>query len=335
MQLLDIYPAGDFYARVQQEYLRVQEAYKTAWARLAEQQPANRLLDEQRRLAAPFTGGIFTKQDRIRFWQQHFLDSVDLSSSTLQASHLLGQKLEQYMGMFGYPYAFGSRAAMDSGLLVAVKGIIDHCKNGSFSRKDAAAKTASLQFGAAWLYNFCTDKALDQCLGYTAGQLTEDVFTNTCNASPGTLQTLRRMQASQRLKPGMAAPEIALNGAEAKRLTDIKAGRTLVLFWASWCPHCQQELPLIKKLYDSTGHKGWEVLAVSIDTSGQAWAGAVAAGGYGWLNYCDRQGWDSPSAKDYGVFVTPAMYLLDEKKQIVARPATVEELKKWLSITEN
>src|SRR5260221_1152237 len=250
---------------------------------------------------------MFTKRDRIRFWQEHFLDSVDLSNSTLQASHLPGQKLEQYMEMFGYPYEYASRAAMDSGLLGAVRGILDHCKNGSFSRRDAATQTAALQFAAAWLYNFCADKGLDQCLGYTAAQLTEDVFVSTCNASPGMLQTLQRMRASQRLKPGMAAPEIALNGEEAKKLTDIKAGRTLVVFWASWCPHCQQELPLLKQLYDSTGHKDWEVLAGCNGTSAQSWTSAGDVPGYGWVNYCGRQGWGSPACPKGGGACRPAV----------------------------
>src|SRR5258708_1559858 len=302
MQLLDVYPAGPFYARIQEEYLQVQEEYKAAWMGLKRQQPTNILLDDQRRLVVPFTGSLFKKQDRTRYWQQHLLDSVDFSQPSLQASHLLGQRLQQYMEMYGYPYAFDSRTAMDSGLLVAVKGIIVHCQDGDFSRNHPASLTASLQFASAWLYNFCTDKGLDQCLAYTAGQMTADVVTNTCNASPGTLQTLQRMQASQKLKPGMAAPEITLGDTGIKKLADVKAPKTLVLFWASWCPHCQQELPLLKKLYDSIGHKNWEVLAVSIDTSMQAWVDGVRAGGYNWLNYCDRRGVGSPPGQETARF---------------------------------
>ncbi|MBN9380466.1 MAG: TlpA family protein disulfide reductase [Chitinophagaceae bacterium] len=332
MQLLDIYPgsANHFCAQIRREYLKAQRECAAAGRRLQKQQPANPLLTCQQRMIVPFTGRQFKKKDRTLFWQQHLLDSVDFSNSPLQASHLLGQKLEQYLGLFGYPYDFISREAMDSGLLAAVRGIIEHAKNGYYTRDNPAVRTASLQFVAAWLYSFCEDKGLHHCLAYTAAQMTEDVFTSTCNVSPGTLQTLQRMQASQRLQPGMPAPEISLNGAAAKSLADIKASKTLVVFWASWCPHCRQELPLLKKLYDSSGHRDWEVLAVSIDTNQQAWTNAGAGGGFGWINYCDLKGWDSGPAKDYGVFATPQFYLLDRQKRIIARPGSVEEVKRMI-----
>jgi thiol-disulfide isomerase/thioredoxin len=338
MQLLDLYPAGAFYEQVKQEYLRVQAECTAEWRRLAKEQPENFFLTYQRRMMPPLTGAIYRKADRDTYWKAHLLDSVDFSSPSLQASHLLGQKLEQYLELYGYPYSFPNTAALDSGLLKAVGSIIAQAGYGFFSRRDAQVKTASLQFVAAWLYNFCTEKALDNCLAYTADLLTPEVFDHSCDASPGAIETLRRMQASQRLKPGMEAPPIyttdaekdSLGGKKDNVLDGIRAHRTLVVFWASWCPHCQEELPRLKRFYDSTGHSDWEVLAVSIDTSQQEWMKGIAAGGYGWLNYCDLRGWESAPAKDYGVFATPQMYLLDEHRRLVGRPRDLAELARQL-----
>lgn len=346
MQLLDLYPAGPFYEQAKAEYLRVQAACRAEWRRITKAQPENFLLSCQRRMMPPLTGTNYRKADRDAYWKAHLLDSVDFSSPSLQASHLAGQKLEQYLELFGYPYAFANSAAMDSGLMGAMRGIIAQAGYGFFSRRDPRVKTAALQFVAAWLYNFCTEKGLDRCLAYTANQLTPEVFDNSCDVSPGMMETLRRMQASQRLKPGMEAPGIyALDAAGtygARRdsaslkkeniLDGIHARRTLVVFWASWCPHCQEELPKLKRFYDSSGHPDWEVLAVSIDTSRKEWAGGIAAGGYGWLNYCDLGGWESAPARAYGVFATPQLYLLDEHRRLVARPRDVEEAAKLLSL---
>ena len=50
-----------------------------------------------------------------------------------------------------------------------------------------------------------------------------------------------------------------------KSLADLKNKQTLVVFGASWCPKCQEELLLIKKYYNHWTTKGIEVVFVSID----------------------------------------------------------------------
>lgn len=44
------------------------------------------------------------------------------------------------------------------------------------------------------------------------------------------------------------------------------AGRPLlVVFWATWCPVCQKEMPLLDALHKRYRARGFEILAVSID----------------------------------------------------------------------
>ena len=43
-------------------------------------------------------------------------------------------------------------------------------------------------------------------------------------------------------------------------------GRTLLLnFWATWCPPCVEELPLIDRFYQENSKKGWQVLGLAVD----------------------------------------------------------------------
>lgn len=43
-------------------------------------------------------------------------------------------------------------------------------------------------------------------------------------------------------------------------------GRPLVLnFWATWCPPCVAELPLLSAFYTQNAAKGWQVLGLAVD----------------------------------------------------------------------
>ena len=43
-------------------------------------------------------------------------------------------------------------------------------------------------------------------------------------------------------------------------------GRPLLLnFWATWCPPCVKELPLLNRFYQAQRSKGWQVLGLAID----------------------------------------------------------------------
>ncbi|MFY8044566.1 MAG: TlpA disulfide reductase family protein [Rhodoferax sp.] len=39
----------------------------------------------------------------------------------------------------------------------------------------------------------------------------------------------------------------------------------LINFWATWCPPCVEELPLINQFYRENRTKGWQVLSLAVD----------------------------------------------------------------------
>jgi thiol-disulfide isomerase/thioredoxin len=45
-------------------------------------------------------------------------------------------------------------------------------------------------------------------------------------------------------------------------------GKPVVLnFWATWCPPCVDELPLLERFYRQNAAKGWQVIGLAVDTA--------------------------------------------------------------------
>ncbi len=115
------------------------------------------------------------------------------------------------------------------------------------------------------------------------------------------------------------------------KLSSISAENTLVLFWASWCPHCPSVLNALKGVYEEYKDKGLEIVAISLDKERTSWHTAITKGQYQWINYSELTGWEGKAAMEYGVWSTPRMYLLDKDKMIIAKPGTVKELVKAIA----
>lgn len=52
---------------------------------------------------------------------------------------------------------------------------------------------------------------------------------------------------------------------ETVRLADWRGRPLLVNFWATWCPPCVEELPLLNAFHASQAAKGWKVLGLAVD----------------------------------------------------------------------
>lgn len=160
------------------------------------------------------------------------------------------------------------------------------------------------------------------------------------NETGCTLETdlARQLETYRAMRVGNTAADIVFNGerrikgvqsdALPKKLSDIKADYTLVVFAASWCPTCNEELPNLIKHYPKWKAAGVEVVLISLDDNKADFDAFAASTPF--LSFSDLKKWQGQAVHDYYVFGTPTLFLLDAQRKIVLRPNSVKHADAWV-----
>jgi thiol-disulfide isomerase/thioredoxin len=61
------------------------------------------------------------------------------------------------------------------------------------------------------------------------------------------------------------ALELVTPDGKTLALSSLKGKPLLINFWATWCPPCIEELPLIDSFYQENLKNGWQVLGLAVD----------------------------------------------------------------------
>jgi thiol-disulfide isomerase/thioredoxin len=189
------------------------------------------------------------------------------------------------------------------------------------------------------ILNEVADYLFDLLERHSLFQASEYLAIKVLNETSCTINSelAKQLESYRAMKKGNIAPEITLgnlsylNGnkqSQFSNLASLKTRYTLLVFGASWCPKCAEELPKISDNYAKWKSQGLEVVYISLDTDQPAFEKSVAS--YPFITYCDFKKWESQVVKDYYVFGTPTMYLLDEKREILLRPNSTNQMDAWV-----
>ena len=120
--------------------------------------------------------------------------------------------------------------------------------------------------------------------------------------------------ATELLKPGTAVPDFELKDLNGRpvRLDEFR-GKTVILeFWASWCPDCRADLPLVKAMQQAADPEKVAFVSVSFDRTFEALEAFAAENGLSGVQLFEPAGKkDSAIAADYGVKWIPSYYVID------------------------
>ena len=107
---------------------------------------------------------------------------------------------------------------------------------------------------------------------------------------------------------GGPAPLLDLSGAPV-RLADLRGHPVWISFWASWCPPCQDETPVLRDTFDAYRTRGLALVAISVQESTVADVRAYAAKyGLGYTIAADLAG---DVFRRYRIYGLPTQVFLD------------------------
>ncbi len=318
----DYYPRDDtFFVEARQEFILVQ-AEMISWVEQeVKDHPdlwVTKIIKQRKPL---YFDPSLNESGRREYAKEHFFDHVDFTDVDLIRSNVFTSMAIEYMSLYSNPNL--SQEQLQDQFIKAVDKIM----------YEAMDNNLVYQFMVEYLVGGFEKYHFDKVLDYIAETYTPEQCENESAASD--LQT--RLKKYAELSVGKKAPaiEIPNDAGEMVSLDDMQSDYTLVIFWASTCPHCMQTLPEIEKLYESSlKTKQLAVMTVSIDTDEASWKQALQDHYHDWINTSSLKGWNTKAAVDYNVYATPTMFLLDKDKTILAKPITVGELKTAL-IKEN
>ena len=131
---------------------------------------------------------------------------------------------------------------------------------------------------------------------------------------------------------GNKAPDFTLTShtGELTSLSSFKGKYVLLDFWASWCAPCRRANSELVGIYDKIKDKNFEIVAISVDENKAAWLKAIEKDGSKWIHLSDLKGWNTNTAKTYGVRAVPQSFLLDTNGIIIKKNMPIVDLASFL-----
>lgn len=134
---------------------------------------------------------------------------------------------------------------------------------------------------------------------------------------------------------GQQLPEFKMTTRDGKLVasSELYDKPMLVFEWASWCPHCQKQLPIVQQMYEKYGDQIHFVLLNMSDPNRETKEKAdqyIKEKGYTFPYYYDE---DQGAADLLQVQTIPSMYLVTKQQQVknvLVNHTTVENFSKEL-----
>ena len=160
------------------------------------------------------------------------------------------------------------------------------------------------------------------------------INAQTQTNTQATAEDLDTKYATELLKPGTEAPEIALNTIDGKQfsLKSLRGKYVVLDFWASWCSDCRRDAPNIVALYNKFHQKGVEFVGVSFDRNNESWKNGVAKLALPYTQVSDLKNMrESPVSLAYHIKWIPSVYVIDPEGKVALATVMSDKVDAFLT----
>ncbi|MGD8306535.1 MAG: TlpA disulfide reductase family protein [Ignavibacteria bacterium] len=313
------YPKDDDYYQITKEKLiQIQEEYLNFVNTTSKINPNSFIARYVRSAQLPVIKTNIPFDKQITYLKTHALDNVDFFDDGLIYSDVFTNKTIEYLTYYRNPQL--PKELLEKEFMNAVDTILTK------ARVNSIVYQHIVEYLIDGFKKFGFDNAIDYIVNnYVIKDdlCLDEELSNTIE---------RRIQQARNFNIGNIVPNIILPDSSGflVELNKLSTDKTLIIFYASWCPHCQNILPQINELYKKQNEKEFEVYAVSIDTSRSDWLGFLRTNKMNWINVSDLIGWDGKATTDYFIYATPTMFLVDSKQKLLGVPKNIGEVHKMI-----
>jgi peroxiredoxin len=254
---------------------------------------------------------------QYRYVRSHFFDGIDFHDERLLRTPLIETKLDQYFRQV--------IPQVPDTIIAEVGHVIGLTRPGGKVH----------QFVVQYLFNKYSEPEIMGTDAVYVHIAENYYFTGQAHWVDSTnLQGIRsRVKELKPLLIGAVAPPIDGLTDTLQQPYDLKKIRSdylILYFWSPDCGFCKESTPKLYQQYPDLKQLGAEVVALNTRTDKAAWVKFINEHKLGWINlYSPARLQDM--MENYQAFSTPALYILDSERRIIAKSISVDQVKPFLT----
>ena len=311
--VLASYPKNDaYYKQTQNRLNEIQNEYIEFVNISAQKNPQSFVAKYIKSAQLPVIDVSIPPSQHIFYSRSNALNNVDFKNSQLVNSDLFTNKSIEYLTYFSNQQL--PKELLEKEFMKAIDSLLNKAKVNQI------------------VYQHITEYLIDGFKKYGFDLVIDYIVENyvikddICLDIKTEGMIKKRIDQAKYFKIGNAVPNIMMNDVNQKpfELNKISTEKILVVFYASWCPHCKELLPKLNEFKKQKNKI--EIIAISLDTKKEDWSNFVKNNCPSLINVSDLEGWDGQTVNNYFIYATPTMFLLDKEKKLSSKPITFEEL---------
>ncbi len=256
---------------------------------------------------------------RNEYLKAHFFDNMDFGDTSMLRTNIISGKLLQYLTL--YQNNRLTKEQLEVEFIKAVQVIMSRIRN----------YPEVYQYSMDYLIKGFETYGFEKVITYIADNI--DLEANCVDDERRALLE-KKVESLKKYAIGKQMTDFSVTALNGEKITLSSSGSEylLVVFWATWCPHCTQLLPELSKIYFPESKDKFQIVAVSLDEEPAELENFLKNGNYLFPVACDFKKWKGSLVDLLDIYATPTMFLLFNDRTILAKPTTFQELKNELFV---